>query len=190
MSEPTTRPTTTRATTTTKAPVTTRAPYELTIDAKGVITGFTGLKASDLKTVVIPYTVSGIAKNVFSGCVNLKTVTRPFILPIDSVSLDYIGPTAFSGCTSLEDITILTSEATYLAPGCFENCSKLAKVNLSSVKSIGTGAFKGCTKLKDISLDPYSIEEIGFSCFENTPYAPTWAADIPLYLAKGATVGK
>ena len=77
-----------------------------------------------------------------------------------------IGNYAFSGCSSLTDIT-LPSSVTSIKSCAFYKCSQLASIEIpSSVTSIGNSAFKNCTGLTSITI-PESVTSIGDSAFRN-----------------------
>ena len=77
-----------------------------------------------------------------------------------------IGNYAFSGCSSLTDIT-LPSNVTSIKSCAFYKCSQLASIEIpSSVTSIGNSAFKNCTGLTSITI-PESVTSIGDSAFRN-----------------------
>ena len=77
-----------------------------------------------------------------------------------------IGNYAFSGCSSLTDIT-LPSSVTSIKSCAFYKCSQLASIEIpSSVTSIGNSAFRNCTGLTSITI-PESVTSIGDSAFRN-----------------------
>ena len=87
--------------------------------------------------------VSSIGANAFQGFINLRSVV--FDTPTTGNSLINIGNGAFSGCTSLANITL---------PG--------------RLQAIGADAFKGCTNLAAIGL-PASLVDIGDNAFADCP---------------------
>ncbi|MBP5319731.1 MAG: leucine-rich repeat protein [Kiritimatiellae bacterium] len=74
--------------------------------------------------------------------------------------VDCIGSDAFSGCTTLEHVT-LPPGITAVALGAFRDCSNLATVNFansfSTLTTIGGEAFSGCTSLETVELDGDSL---------------------------------
>lgn len=75
-----------------------------------------------------------------------------------------LGATAFSGCTSLENV-----EGTVSVEGGaeFKGCTSLAKINIMNT-AIPASTFEGCTKLKDVlyngkQVAPTSVETKAFS---------------------------
>lgn len=71
-----------------------------------------------------------------------------------------IGERAFSGCSSLKDITI-PGGVTEIDHYAFYDCSNLTRITIpNSVTSIGQSAFKGCTN----NLSDVYISDIGAWC--------------------------
>ncbi|MCR5611188.1 MAG: leucine-rich repeat protein [Clostridiales bacterium] len=91
-----------------------------------------------IRSVTIPYGVSRIPGNAFSGCMSLTEVVFP-------ESLEEIRYYAFNGCESLTEIVLP-----------------------ESLKTVGWGAFAWCRKLKSVTLPAglESIDDLAFSyCF-------------------------
>ena len=73
---------------------------------------------------------------------------------------------AFTGCTSLEKVTI-SSSVTEIGECSFLNCTNLKDINLSdSITRIGYSAFNDCSSLVDISI-PNSVSYIGKYAFSD-----------------------
>ena len=134
-----------------------------------------------LRSVTIPSSVTNIGNGAFSACHNLtdisvdkqnrryKSVSGVLFNDEDKILVSYpagksgvysiplsvaaIGARAFSGCDSLESVTIFSSVTT-IGLGAFSGCSSLRSVTIpSSVTNIGNGAFGACHNLTDIFVD-------------------------------------
>ena len=107
----------------------------------------------------IPNSVTSIGGSAFSGCSSLSNVTIPN-------SVTSIGSSAFSGCSSLNSVTIPNS-ITSIGDSAFKNCSGLTNVTIpDSVTSFGDSAFSGCSSLNSVTI-PNSVMSIGDSAFKN-----------------------
>ena len=117
---------------------------------------------SSLSSVVIPSSVTSIAKGAFKGCKSLSSINIP-----DSVTS--IGDGAFKDCESLTSINLPESVVS-IGESAFEDCKNLSSINIpNSVTSIGESAFEDCDSLTSINL-PESVVSIGeraFACCFN-----------------------
>ena len=129
----------------------------------------------DLTSVVIPNSVTTIAKEAFYTCYKMTSVTI-------GNSVTTIEEAAFNGCRVLETLTIpssVTSIEKGAFAGCaitslviedapvslgyqaFATCKNLVSVDLgNNIKIIGSHAFYDCDKLPSITI-PNSVTEIG-----------------------------
>ncbi len=99
-----------------------------------------------------------IGSSAFSGCTSLESITIPN-------SVTSIGDYAFSGCTGLESITIPNS-VTSIGSYAFSGCTSLESITIpNSVTSINGYAFGGCTSLTSITI-PNSVIGIGSAAFD------------------------
>ena len=103
------------------------------------------------------YTVWGIEHNAFENNTSITKVTIPS-------SVEYIGYSAFYGCTNLVTI-VNNANITHIEDYVFSGCSKLEYCNIpSGVTNIGQSAFEGCSVLKaltilgSVELDQYALK--------------------------------
>ena len=122
---------------------------------------------TDLRTVMIPDSVTEIEAYSFNNCTNLSNVTL-------SKSLKYMGGRAFGSCEKITQIEIPKSldncgnsgYASYHGP--FGACSGLKKITFEEgTTEISSGLFRGCTGLEEINI-PNSVTEIESSSFEDS----------------------
>lgn len=101
----------------------------------------------DLKSIILPNSVTTIGRYAFAGCRSLTNITIPN-------SVTWIGGYAFAGCTSLTDITIPNSVTT-IGSSAFYNCISLTDITIpNSVTTIEDSAFYYCSRLKEIYCTP------------------------------------
>lgn len=118
---------------------------------------------TNLTTICLPSTLSGIEERAFSDCTNLISITMP-----NNFS-GTIGEFAFSSCEKLESIQIPEGTES-IGTMCFQYCSALEEVYFpSTLSSIGTEAFKYCTSLKSVTL-PNSLTRLGGYAFYRCIY--------------------
>lgn len=108
------------------------------------------------------YSVVSINCFAFAGDTNLVSVELPS-------SVYWLGESAFSGCTKLENINLqnVSGKSIYVSinKNTFWGCKKLNNVTLSEkLPSIGESAFSGCESLSYINI-PNSCTYIGNSAF-------------------------
>ena len=138
---------------------------------------------TDLKTVMIPDSVTEIQWRAFDGCINISNVTlsknlktmgeRTFgdckkITQIEiPKSLDKGGEWnagAFTGCTNLKKVTF-EKGTTKIANNLFSECTGIEEINIpDTVTEIKSYAFSGCTKLSSVNI-PDSVTSIEFRAF-------------------------
>ena len=119
---------------------------------------------TDLRTVMIPDSVTRINGNAFYGCSNLANVTL-------SKNLEELGTSAFGNCTSIAIIEIpksLKSAHTDweslegYSNGPFEKCSNLKKVTFEKGSTkVAQCLFAGCSGITDIEMpDTITVIEV------------------------------
>ena len=134
------------------------------------ITGHSG-NLSNPSMLVIPGIIAGlpvvsIGTSAFSG-ISMIEVRIPN-------TVTNIGSSAFSGCSSLAQVTLPTGLKT-VQGGTFSGCSSLTNVVIpEGVTEIGAAAFQGCTNLTTIAIPASTVSiavpatwGIGSSPFDN-----------------------
>ena len=112
----------------------------------------------NIKSYVIPSSVTNIGDWAFSGCRSLSEIVIPS-------SVTNIGYGAFDGCNSLSEI-VIPSSVTSIGHSAFSGCNSLSEIVIpSSVTSIGHHAFSGCRSLSEIVI-PFSVTNIGYGAFD------------------------
>ncbi len=111
----------------------------------------------DIKSIIIPNTVTKICKNAFYECDSLISITLP-----DSITS--IEESAFSKCSSLKKIK-LPKHITRIEAKTFEDCKKLNKIIIpDGVTIICELAFCNCESLSSINI-PKSVINIESCAF-------------------------
>ena len=115
-------------------------------------------RKQNIKSYVIPSSVTSIGDWAFLGCRSLSRIIIPS-------SVTSIGKSAFSSCDSLSEI-VIPSSVTSIGDSAFWGCYSLSEIVIpSSVTSIGDRAFSFCSSLKYISI-PKSV-----ICLNGNPFA-------------------
>lgn len=154
------------------------------------IGAYSFIYCASLQDIFIPASVESIGQRCFESCPGLESMIVDAANPIyDSReecnaiietgtnrliagcknslipnTVTGLGLYCFSGCSTLESITIPES-VKYLEERCFAQCSALPTVDIpSSVESLGEGAFIGCEALTSVSI-PASVASLGEDCF-------------------------
>lgn len=109
------------------------------------------------KNTIISSDVTSIEEKAFSGCSSLTEMTIP-------VGVKSIGDRAFYKCTGLTKMTILGNVES-IGEEAFYHCESLTKVTVpGSVTSIRKGTFEGCISLAEVTI-PESVGSIGNYAF-------------------------
>lgn len=117
------------------------------------------LMGSNLKSVVLPNSITAVGDGAFAGCAKLENIEIP-----ENVAT--VGDYAFSGCTALTDITGgngVTSIGSYA----FSQCSALQNISCNAAKAIGAYAFLNCSRLSDFNF-PASVSLLEEGAFQGT----------------------
>ena len=104
-----------------------------------------------MEDIVIPETYNGvlvtqILPNAFKDACNLKTIIIP-------ETITNIAEYAFYGCSSLETAIEIPDTMTFIPQYAFYNCTKLSGITLpNTITEIGTYAFYKCSSLPQITI--------------------------------------
>lgn len=136
---------------------------------------------SNVRSVIIPNSVTSIGDHAFQHCLGLQSLSIP-----DNVT--FIGEGAFSGCQNISTM-IIPNGVTSIKANTFSGCSRLSYVLIpqsvttiehhafskcislltgsipEGVTSIGNGAFSGCVNLGSVVI-PSSVTSIGQKAFD------------------------
>ena len=111
-------------------------------------------KSSDLRSVTIPASVVSIGRNAFSGCTSLMNVT------FEGDGLTSMGEGAFYKCKNIAYLSI-PNTLTDIPEATFAGCSGLVGIHLpNSLTSIGDEAFYGCASLLSVVV-PETVTTLG-----------------------------
>ncbi len=100
---------------------------------------------AELRSVVIPSSITTIGSSAFNGCSNLSNITF-------NDGLTTIGEYAFTNCTSLTSVTI-PDTVVKMEAGVFASCSNLSSVKLSKkLEQMDGRCFFDCDKLTAIEI--------------------------------------
>lgn len=118
-----------------------------------------GVADKTLTTYTIKEGTKWIGPSAFSDCTNLQNIIIP-----DSVTK--IDSGAFVGCTSLQSITIPSSVTQFDGGAMFKDCTSLTSVTFqNNITKIGINMFENCTSLTDITI-PSSVTKIDNEAFK------------------------
>ena len=124
-----------------------------------------------LKHVVMPKSVTKVARETFSGCSSLQNVEFPG-------GVSQIDDMAFSGCSRLRSFDVSQSDS--IGVSAFYNCMSMAEIDgLEHVKYIGRDAFNGCATLKGNASGVLALEQVD-SIPEQTFYGCSMLSTIRL----------
>ena len=136
-----------------------------TLDISG--TGVTGFIVNyGIKNII----AKDCTKLIYIPEFNHANTASAFLETIDlsgCTSLEYIGITAFQGCTKLKSVNLRGSGITSIGEMAFDGCTALISVNLKDCNSLVTienHAFASCSNLQSIII-PKNVTTIGEYAF-------------------------
>lgn len=117
-------------------------------------------RCEELRTIYLPDGMDFFGDELFSGCVSLESISIP------QVQLKGLGLGMFAGCRSLKYVQ-LPAGIDVVPSDSFMNCISLEDIIVpESVLSIGINAFKGCVKLRKIKLGS-ALQRICINAFKD-----------------------
>ncbi|EJK51408.1 hypothetical protein THAOC_29420 [Thalassiosira oceanica] len=145
------------------------------------VDAFNGCKA--MQQVAIPSSVTQVGKRAFRYCIklaevqfdegvlevigdmHLKDAKRNLANVLLAVGLQIIENSAFSQCSSLQQVAI-PSSVTELGTGAFKGCINLAEVQFveGALQVIGVDAFNGCKAMHQVAI-PSNVTKVGKRAF-------------------------
>ncbi|MGM9777484.1 MAG: leucine-rich repeat domain-containing protein, partial [Prevotella sp.] len=148
--------------------------------AEGItdIKNYTFSQRAKITSVTLHDGVKTISYGAFTDCTALSAIN------LEKVS--YIGVKAFSGCSSLKEISINTGS---VMQGAFANCTGLTTLHYDAEELVAN-VFDGCTNLTNITLGD-KVTKLHYGAFANTgwlnnqPNGPLYVKDF-FYGFKGA----
>ena len=113
---------------------------------------------TSLKSFTIPASVTTIGTGAFSGCSSLANVTFA-----EGATIQKIGSNSFQHCTGLKEITIPNS-VTNIEYEAFNDCQNLKTIHIpANTTSINQGAFSLCGNLTKFDVDDNNQQ---YSCVD------------------------
>lgn len=113
--------------------------------------------ASNMRSAVLPDSVTEIADHAFYNCISLQDINIPS-------TVKSIGESGFGYCDGLTNI-VLPEGLTEISPYLFVDCDGLTSFTIpSTVTTLGEGAFAYCNKLENVYF-PTSVKKIGLYAF-------------------------
>lgn len=124
-----------------------------------------------LKKVSLPYIVASIGNSAFEDCTALVTFTTmegADLKKQPAALLRTIGDRAFFGNTNLNEVDENTTKSVNtIGVSAFENCEKLATINLSGVTKFVEGVFRNAKALKSVTMSANASIYVGQEAFRN-----------------------
>lgn len=106
-----------------------------------------------METIVIPKTVMQIGKKAFINCSALREVYFEDTGDVADCDISIIFQEAFKNCTKLEKVDLTSVKVVTLGRECFAGCTSLKEVvALNKATTLSDRAFADCTSLDNIDL--------------------------------------
>lgn len=123
---------------------------------------------TSLTTITLPYFIARIGNSAFENCTALATFTTMDGADSKTAALRTIGDRAFFGNTSLNNVDVNTTKGVNtIGVSAFENCEKLATINLSGVTKFVEGVFRNAKALKSVTMSANASIYVGQEAFRN-----------------------
>ena len=123
-----------------------RIPEQINGKAPWSISARAFMNNTEIRSVVLPDSITRIQDLAFCGCTNLEELNCP-------AGLTMIFPQAFQDCTSLKEVK-LNSKLDIIYNNAFMGCSSLTSVTIpAGVTSIEPAAFIDCKSLTSINVE-------------------------------------
>lgn len=124
---------------------------------------------SDIQTLIVGNNVEYIAPSAFSGCTSLESVSFGY-------ALKTIGNNAFSNCSYLRTVTFNSDYIETIGEYAFAYCNSLETLSLpEGLSVVSDGMCQGCGELRTLVI-PSTVESIG-----NNPFGDTYG-NLDLYV--------
>lgn len=126
------------------------------------------MDCTSLTTITLPYFIARIGNSAFENCTALATFTTMDGADSKTAALRTIGDRAFFGNTSLKKVVENTTKGVNtIGVSAFENCEKLATINLSGVTKFVEGVFRNAKALKTVTMSANASIYVGQEAFRN-----------------------
>lgn len=101
---------------------------------------------SNLEKIKLNSTLETIGRSAFQNCEKLKEIN------LEQTMIDTIGPLAFGGCTSLENI-IIPNTVTLIDENAFDGCTGFTEITVpESINTLKSYAFVNCSSVKYFNI--------------------------------------
>lgn len=126
------------------------------------------MDCTSLTTITLPYFIARIGNSAFEKCTALVTFTTMDGADSKTAALRTIGDRAFFGNTNLNEVDENTTKSVNtIGVSAFENCEKLATINLSGVTKFAEGVFRNAKALKSVTMSANASIYVGQEAFRN-----------------------